>query len=130
MDTALQRIALAMLRGGGAAQAFAPPKSTTPVDLQRMAQIQAQGAAQPPPAALPVPANPPMMPPVTASASPLPASAPPPDALPPGVATGPPTPLLPMQGPGMVPMQPMQTGSDLEAWRALMDKLQFARQGQ
>lgn len=85
------------------------------------------------PMAPPVSAPPPPMPPVSAPAPAMPPMGPQ-DAAATGAATGPPTSLIPpslqggAQNPGMARVP--QTAQQLEDWRKMMDKFQFARQGQ
>lgn len=129
MDSTLQRIARAMLRGGGAAPALNPPLATAPPPVSP-ADFQRLGA---PPAAAGTAANPVQMPPVTAAASPLPQEAPPTGATP--YATAPPADLIPPSlagapnvAPGMARVP--QNAADLDAWRKMMDAFQFVRQGQ
>lgn len=120
----VRRIAEAIRRGQGhQGGVLNPPLAQAPPPVSAMDFARLEQAQQPQPA-------PPIqtMPPVTASASPLPPAAPqqPPPTEPPPL---PPSLAIPstQAAPGMA--QVPQTEQQLAEWRKLMDAMQFARQG-
>ncbi len=125
-----------------ATQAKRALENPSPANYGAMANPQAMGAAQPQP-------SPPIQPadyaqlagPQAMGAAPMPSAAPPPspppaapiiapaNQQPPVPAVPPPEPYGPAEPYGQGMMKMPQTAAELEAWRKMMDQMQFARQG-